>query len=349
MSAGKGDKTRPYNPETFGKNYYNIFRKKDNMNEIIIESLAKLEKHIFSRVSGELIWDALIPKVKSPEDSNKLEHAVIKNKTSECHVKFNYQNEIAHVRSPYIPMQTIDSAESLSKCLGEATETLLMALKWMQHRRLEEVFERTSGGIITCDGTHRIKPFAHGDDVTSVDPGTITHGLTDEDLDAAWNRISSIASADEAYGCRLGIPQHAFVAGLIDGLSAGLKPSHVDQKMDSALPLRRPFKTLGNMIHLVSFLPPRYTEVDGKLIRVEFIKDNGDHNPEYGAAEFEVAYALHKSAMEYQVPSDDPENYLADLKWLADTDGKGSILATMTGAMRPRNAGAAITMIFRRA
>ena len=348
MNAGKGDKTRPYNPETFGKNYDNIFRKKNNMNEIIIEGLAKFEKHIFSRVRGELIWDALIPKVKQPEDSKKLEHTINENKTSEGYIKvkkkvFNYPNEIAHVRSPNIPMQAIDSAESCFECLGEAAEALLLSLKWMQHRRLEEAFERTSGGIIICDGTHQIKSFAHGDDVTSIDPSTITHGLTDGDLDAAWNQISYLTLGDETYGRSVGIPQHAFVTGLIDGLSTGNKPSHVDPKLDLVT-----FKTMGNMIHLDSFTPPRYTEVEGKLTRVELFKGNGHHNTKYDTAEFEVAYALHKSAMEYQVPSDDPENYLADLKWVAEKDDKGFILATMTGAMRPRNVGAAITMIFRR-
>lgn len=44
MKAGKGDKTRPYNPETFGKNYDNIFRKKNDMNETP-PTIEELESH----------------------------------------------------------------------------------------------------------------------------------------------------------------------------------------------------------------------------------------------------------------------------------------------------------------
>lgn len=62
-TAGKGDKTRPYNPETFGKNYDNIFRKKNNMNEtpLTIEELESVGK--------------------------RLEYTIIENKTGEGYVK----------------------------------------------------------------------------------------------------------------------------------------------------------------------------------------------------------------------------------------------------------------------
>ena len=61
MSAGKGDGIRPYNPETFGKNYDNIFRKKDR----------------------EMTSD----KLESQSVGKPLEYTIVENKTSEGYVK----------------------------------------------------------------------------------------------------------------------------------------------------------------------------------------------------------------------------------------------------------------------
>ena len=61
MNAGKGDKVRPHNPETFGKNYDNIFRKRDK----------------------EMTTD----KLESQSVGKPLEHTIIESKTSEGYVK----------------------------------------------------------------------------------------------------------------------------------------------------------------------------------------------------------------------------------------------------------------------
>ena len=60
-TAGKGDKVRPYNPETFGKNYDNIFRKRDKG--------MTTDKPEFESVG------------------NPLEYTIVENKTSEGYVK----------------------------------------------------------------------------------------------------------------------------------------------------------------------------------------------------------------------------------------------------------------------
>jgi hypothetical protein len=332
------------------------------LNSILADTASHLNRYILEESRSTLIWDALIQKGRIPPPKvgdEELKHEINGDIGNE-YVRFKktireYPLEVATIKSPYICLSDLTTPESTIFALNPVQKILTMSVKWVQHRRLETCFEKTSGGIITCDGTHKIQRFAHGDDVTTIDPSTITHGLHGEDIQAVWDRISRITEREGDYGRHDGEPQHALVMGSKSFPSTDKEPPFMDSKL---FPLRYShiIRRVGQMIHIVNPLAPRYTEVEGKLVRVEPFTQDGNYNYAYDTAEFEVAYALHKSAMEYQVESDDPQNYLFDVKWmnqlheeLNPVGDTGFFLLTMAGAMCPRQVDAAITLIFRRA
>lgn len=360
------------------------------MNKLMVDTAPTLNRCILEELRSTLIWDALIPKGKLPklllggeaDNEKELKSEILTHidKKGEGEIEFEksdgekgrgyirfkktirtYDMQVSTIKSPYTHLSDLNTHGSRNHVLTTVQAALRLAVGRTQHRRLETSFERTSGGIITCDGTHKIQRFAHGDDVTTIDPSTVTQGLSGGDIQAAWDRISRITDREQDYGRHDGEPQHALVMGSNSFPSVEKGSPFMDSKL---FPLKysHSIRSVGPMIHIVNTTPPRYTEIEGKLVRVEPFTPEGNYEQDYDTAEFEVAYALHKSAMEYQVPSDDPENYLFDAQWmnidevdpltgeeLNPLGDKGFFLLTMVGAMCPRNVDAAITLIYRRA
>lgn len=273
----------------------------------------------------------------------------------------NYYLSVANIKSHDVPMSSISSPERTHLELARVDIDMEAAVKRTQHDRLQECFEQASGNIVTCSEDTKILGFSYGDDVRSVDPATVTHNLASKVLDNIHGRLTRTTDHKQAYGTIDKSPVFALVIGdqasnVVKrecGITEGMVDvTEIDERVKVIQYKREAFR---GFFHVINATPPRYTEHGGKLVRVWPFDVEGGDNPAYNIAEFEVAYGVHRSVMEYQVPSDDPEDYIANFLWLnieTTKDNlchdKGVFYTTMAGAAKPIKCQNGFTVIFRR-
>lgn len=357
-------------------------------NLAMAEQAKLLEESI--RESGEhkTPWDALVPKSwlpgtgDYPLDANlagiDAPSPVVVPKPEHPEGTFlrfkkrmrNYHLQSAHIKSVNIEVAVAADPAALEKVVGNL-HIFRSAFKWAWERRHSEAFEAATDNLVVCSegGEVPITTGWFGSEVSSVTPKTTTGYIENSATDYIHKRLVRTTDHSKAYGMVDKTPIFALYIGpdASDalhrecGVTEGEKDStEMDEKVRSIHPSGKSF---GGFYHLINYLPPRYSEQKGKLVRVEPFGPEGNHNASYDTAEFEVAYVIHKTVMEIQVPKfpkvEDvalaPDDYFADIQWLNLFDPEtnplrkiGVFYAGMHSAAKPLLPNNGYTILFRR-
>lgn len=360
----------------------------------MVEHAKGLNKTIVDQTRDTRIWDALIPKSKLPEITCSLGATVYDraipalqegkkvgahwgrvgndvrpptitlektNASGNSKRSDRYYLEVANIKSPYVEAEVMAEPEVLQKTLPHVDAIMKDVIEGTQHRRLQECFERISGSLVVCSDETEIEQFNYNAEVASIPPARATCYLSTKVTDAIHKRLKVTTDHRHAYGMKDGEPNFALIIG--KDASKVLQQEHwhrskmepSDRLDDKLREIRASIGSFRKWYHLTYDHPPRYTDAGGTLVRVEPYLPDGNYHLEYDKAEFEVAYAVHKTTMEYQVPSEEPDAYLADIQWLNIQDQIknpdhtiGFFFATLAGAAKPLKVETGFTILFRR-
>lgn len=234
-----------------------------------------------------------------------------------------YHLENCRIKSP--PAQ--DLTPSVYKALGQA-------IKWLHQRRCEDVFERCAGYLMLCGSEKdpHYAEFPYREKLTDIGAPKNLPPMSYGDLESLWTRLSRTAPLEYAHGHTGRKPQFGLVIG-----------------PDPAAASRHP----GFIYHVVP-QPPRYTEVEGHLVRVEPVTEKGSYNPEYDKAPIEVAYAMAKRVFTFQVPGREdgvePRDRAVTTSWVQlEEEEDGFVMVTMANAAKPMMVDFGYMVLYRRA
>lgn len=254
----------------------------------------------------------------------------------------NYFLSKAHLKSPYIDVNTVREAAARAEQLNAIQEILTENTRWTWNRRHETEYERVSGNFVPCLAASTSPILANVDIRTgAIDPETgsaATGGTADNPffglnlvdlelntsgagntevvptgslsnvvMDRIYNRLVRSTNHSKAYGSANGRPVFSVVLGSDISLALKRETGIRDDMRESTF-VDELLKPLGvncdfrGYYHMVDDLIPRFTESGGVLTRVEPFDSNGEYNSAYDTAPYEAAYIVHKEVMECQVP-----------------------------------------------
>ena len=297
----------------------------ENESVWVAETAAEIKKNIVSGLKEMCPWASLITSEWLPEGKNSKLSATIFDSEKKGDVEVPGKTKVGVVWT----RKTLDYTLYHSRIKSPANQTDVSALKkalrqttvWAYDRRQQSEFERVSERLIVCgpNGEFDNIKLPFGSLVESHPTPQNVGYMTDASLEHVNNRLRIVSHEDEAYGIKDDKPLFALVIG-----HAACKSVRGDYFIKHPIALA-----------------PRFTDVDGKLVRAEPFFADGTYNKGYDEADFEVAYALNRSVMVNQFPrpegsEGDPSlDGAIDVTWVDHSPEDKFFMVTLSSATKP--------------
>jgi hypothetical protein len=298
-----------------------------------------------------------------------------------------YNIERAIIESPRINVDDLRYAAHRQEQLRAVIDSLAESTRHSWAERYRDEYDRLVDNTVICradatktqflkdnEGTTTDALGAAGGDLDGGSATKVKNQISNAVLDKIYFQMIRKGASNEAYGRENGRPVFALVCSS-EASNTLMKESgfREDIRYNNARvgELVQPLgveKSFRGFYHLIDDLAPRYTDgSDGAITRVEpYTVTNGiaTVNDNYDSAEYEVAYVLHPSVYESQIPAPfggsngitfNPVDYSGEFKWtniLSETtnpDGTiGFFRGILAAASKPIKTELGYAVIFKR-
>ena len=298
-----------------------------------------------------------------------------------------YSIERAIIESPRINVDDLRYAAHRQEQLRAVIENLAEATRHSWAERYRDEYDRLVDNTVICRADATKTQFltanegvttdalgAAGGDLDGGSATKVKNQISNAVLDKIYFQMIRKGASNDAYGRENGRPVFALVCSseasntLIkeDGFRDDIRYNNaMVGELVKPLGVERSFR---GFYHLIDDLAPRYTDgADGAITRVEpYTVTNGitSINNSYDSAEYEVAYVLHPSVYESQIPAPfggsngvtfNPVDYSGDFKWTnilsesTNPDGTiGFFRGILAAASKPIKTDFGYAIIFKR-
>ncbi len=298
-----------------------------------------------------------------------------------------YSIERAIIESPRINVDDLRYAAHRQEQLRAVIESLAESTRHSWAERYRDEYDRLVDNTVICRADATKTQFlkdnegvttdalgAAGGDLDGGSATKVKNQISNAVLDKIYFQMIRKGAANDAYGRENGRPVFALVCSS-EASNTLIKESGFrdDIRYNNAMvgELVKPLgveRSFRGFYHLIDDLAPRYTDgSDGAITRVEpYTVTNGiaTVNDNYDSAEYEVAYVLHPSVYESQIPAPfggsngitfNPVDYSGEFKWtniLSETtnpDGTiGFFRGILAAASKPIKTELGYAVIFKR-
>lgn len=298
-----------------------------------------------------------------------------------------YSIERAIIESPRINVDDLRYAAHRQEQLRAVLDALAESTRHSWAERYRDEYDRLADNTVICRADATKTQFLTGNEGSTTDAlgaagGDLDGGsatkvknqISNAVLDKIYFQMIRKGASNDAYGRENGRPVFALVCSS-EASNTIIKESGFrdDIRYNNAMvgELVQPLgveRSFRGFYHLIDDLAPRYTDgSDGAITRVEpYTVTNGiaSVNSAYDAAEYEVAYVLHPSVYESQIPAPfggsngltfNPVDYSGEFKWTnilseaTNPDGTiGFFRGILAAASKPIKTDLGYAVIFKR-
>jgi hypothetical protein len=298
-----------------------------------------------------------------------------------------YSIERAIIESPRINVDDLRYAAHRQEQLRAVIESLAESTRHSWAERYRDEYDRLVDNTVICRADATKTQFlkdnegvttdalgAAGGDLDGGSATKVKNQISNAVLDKIYFQMIRKGAANDAYGRENGRPVFALVCSS-EASNTLMKEGEFrnDVRYNNARvgELIAPLgveKSWRGFYHLIDDLAPRYTDgSDGAITRVEpYTVTNGiaTVNDNYDSAEYEVAYVLHPSVYESQIPAPfggsngitfNPVDYSGEFKWTnilsesTNPDGTiGFFRGILAAASKPIKTELGYAVIFKR-
>ena len=298
-----------------------------------------------------------------------------------------YSIERAIIESPRINVDDLRYAAHRQEQLRAVIESLAESTRHSWAERYRDEYDRLVDNTVICRADATKTQFlkdnegvttdalgAAGGDLDGGSATKVKNQISNAVLDKIYFQMIRKGAANDAYGRENGRPVFALVCSS-EASNTLIKESGFrdDIRYNNAMvgELVKPLgveRSFRGFYHLIDDLAPRYTDgSDGAITRVEpYTVTNGiaTVNDNYDSAEYEVAYVLHPSVYESQIPAPfggsngitfNPVDYSGEFKWTnilsesTNPDGTiGFFRGILAAASKPIKTELGYAVIFKR-
>jgi hypothetical protein len=298
-----------------------------------------------------------------------------------------YSIERAIIESPRINVDDLRYAAHRQEQLRAVLDALAESTRHSWAERYRDEYDRLVDNTVICRADATKTQFltanegvttdalgAAGGDLDGGSATKVKNQISNAVLDKIYFQMIRKGASNDAYGRENGRPVFALVCSS-EASNTIIKESGFrdDIRYNNAMvgELVKPLgveRSFRGFYHLIDDLAPRYTDgADGAITRVEpYTVTNGiaSVNSAYDSAEYEVAYVLHPSVYESQIPapfggsnglSFNPVDYSGEFKWTnilsesTNPDGTiGFFRGILAAASKPIKTDLGYAVIFKR-